>query len=260
MIEIVVQELTPLHHHVADPIVRCDVASGDEGGRHETRGGLRITVIPSSFLPADWRRETILVDRSQYSSEARVRRAPSRMAQIVAAAVYASIFPMEASVAAVLSTSMTGASGQSFDLPHLIGRQDVLVTKVSGDVCLSAGIHHTSNVDESSLEELGWSGGRATDRVRKSCQPKWINLVFGRAVGIKERRQRFINGTIDLFGGTLKSSYDERRIRCTELPNAHQSIGGCASVIVYSRALVPVRERERERGVKNIIAIILHGT
>lgn len=121
---------------------------------------------------------------------------------------------------------------------YLFRRQDFLVTKFISHVCLTASIHHTSDIDESSLEELGGSSDRATDRVREPCQSERID-VFGRAVGIKERRQRLIDGTIDLLGGTLKGSYDER-IRCTRLPNAHQSVGGCATVIVYSRTLVSV--------------------
>lgn len=110
-----VQELTPLHHHVSDLIVRCNIVSGDQRGRYKACSGLRITVVPSSFLPTDRHRETVLVDGLQYSSESRVRRAPSRMAQIIATAVYSPIFVVEAPVGTILLTSMTGASGQSFD-------------------------------------------------------------------------------------------------------------------------------------------------
>lgn len=41
------------------------------------------------------------------------------MAQIIATAVYSPIFMVEASVGTILSTSMTGASGQSFDFLDL---------------------------------------------------------------------------------------------------------------------------------------------
>lgn len=121
---------------------------------------------------------------------------------------------------------------------YLFRRQDVLITKFTSHICPITRIYHTSDIDEGSLEEFGGSGGRATDCIRKPCQPEWIN-VFG-AIGIKERRQRFIDGTIDLLAGTLEGSYNER-ICCTGLANAYQSIASCSAVIVYSRALVSAR-------------------
>lgn len=51
---------------------------------------------------------------------------------------------------------------------YLFVRQDLLVTKFTGHIRFSAGVHHTSNIDESPLEKFGRSGSCATDGIRES--------------------------------------------------------------------------------------------
>lgn len=62
---------------------------------------------------------------------------------------------------------------------YLFRRQDFLITKFASYICLTASIYHTSDIDEGSLEELGGSSNRATDRVREPCLPERIEDMFG---------------------------------------------------------------------------------
>lgn len=98
MIEVVVQELAPLHNHMRDAIVLRNFLGRNDCRRHESCHRFRIPEVQSILFPSDRRTQSILVERFHQSPEASERRTPTRMLEIVARAINRSVLQVIAHI------------------------------------------------------------------------------------------------------------------------------------------------------------------
>lgn len=115
VIEVVIDPLAPLHDHVCDPVVGRDLVRGDDAGRHESCGGLRVTVVPARLVPADRLGEAVLVDGLEDPTEAGVGRAPGWVGQVVALAVHRAVAVVVAEVQALVGATVRRATRQTLE-------------------------------------------------------------------------------------------------------------------------------------------------
>lgn len=159
VIQVVIQELPPLHDHVREPVVLRHGVRADDAGRHKPCARHRVAVVLDRLLPSHRHAEAVLVHGLEDASEARQRRPPHGVLQVVARAVDGAILAVEAHVGAVDVEAVNHAAGQVGHEGEMRRTQELLVGEVGGEVETHAGLDVFTNVGQGSLVDVG----RASD-------------------------------------------------------------------------------------------------
>lgn len=127
-VQVMVQELTPLHQHVGVAVVRSDGLRSDHGGRHQPGQGQPVAVArPLGSPPGQVK--AVVIDRFQESVESGERGAPHGVLQVVAGPVVAAVLLVEANVGAVVEAAVSRAARQVGDDVQKVRGHQVIVTK-----------------------------------------------------------------------------------------------------------------------------------
>lgn len=122
-----IQELTPLHQHVGENLIRSRLGRRDDPGRNQSGAGLGESLVVGVAAPADGQVESVFVDGFEDPPESRVGRAPERLLEIVASAVERSVLGMEAHVVAIRLPAVSQTAGSVGYEFQLLRTQRILI-------------------------------------------------------------------------------------------------------------------------------------
>uniref|UniRef100_A0AAG5DEV3 Uncharacterized protein n=1 Tax=Anopheles atroparvus TaxID=41427 RepID=A0AAG5DEV3_ANOAO len=180
VVEIVIEELTPLHHHVRDAVVRCDGGGRDQAGRDKPGARFRVAVVLRRPVPSDRTVEAVLVRRRQQPLEAGQRGAPGRVLRIVARSVQRTEATVEAPLRAVRRHPMRHATRQLLQQVQILRRQEIPIAEVGavgGQV--SACLHLPPDDDQRSLVHFRCPGQLPCRARREANDAEQITMVPG---------------------------------------------------------------------------------
>ena len=190
-VQIVVQELPPLHQHVRILRVVAHATRRHQSSGHES--GVRHRV---GLRPANRRVEAVLVNRTEQAAKRRQRRTPHRVLQVVARAVVRAVRAVEANIRTVVDSSMRTAAGQVSDHVHVGGRE-----QVKEAVALVADVHrlHLLHVLVNELDRAFENLCRARDLLRgrgREAEQRQQVARFARLWWREELRDAGIQGAV----------------------------------------------------------------
>lgn len=226
MIQIMVQKLAPLHHHVCDLCIWRDPFGRNHFGGDQTCARFLEAIVQSFPVPSDRCAQSVLVKWPQQTPESSVWCAPMCVHQIIACAINRTVFQVEAHVlSAVWLQSMRITSRQLFNQFQVLGRQNVIVAEIFGfGHQRSARINSLTKRYQCSLINLGSASKltsisiRITNHFEQIAMMLWPLWIRAEQIGY-----RLINSCVH-FTRSIGESDANSLVRCGIFSSSNSTI------------------------------------